>query len=181
MPYFFNDNLYQATPKTKGLKAMKIASLFFAIAALTMSTAFAQTSSNSYAIKIASDGAEQALKILTPMMNAAFEKFEQDVSKPGVPASVKIYLQELRNAMNKESFAKVIADDMQRNFSDDDFLEIQKFQESALGKKLKAYQSNLDNNKMMEPILKEACARSEKRLIDGNLPIDDKFKRICGS
>jgi hypothetical protein len=113
------------------------------------------------------------------MMDIAFEKMEQDASKPNAPASGKIFAQEFRNSFNRESFISLLSNSIQEYFNDEDFREMQKYEESNIGLKAAKFQADADPKKMIAPIVAEACNRTLLRLNAINQPIDDAFKRVC--
>lgn len=158
---------------------MQFVTFVVAVAALSTSAAFAQVKPNPYALRMATQAADTVLPGLKPLMDAAFDKLEQDASKPNAPPSAKIFVQEFRNSFNRENFISVLSKSIGEYFTDEDFSEIQKYEESRVGLKAAKFNEQKDMSKMVAPILKMACDRTLQRLNAIGQQPDEGFKTTC--
>jgi hypothetical protein len=158
---------------------VKFESIILVTAAFFAPATFAQVTPNPYALKMATQTSDALLPKLKPMMDAAFDKLEQDASQPGSPPSLKVFVQELRNSLNRENFISILTIQLQKYFNDEDFLELQKFEESRVGLKAAAFQADSDPNKMVVPLIAQACDRTLQRLKAISQPVDDSIKQVC--
>lgn len=159
---------------------MKAYAYLLTVTTFAASAVFAQVPVHPMALEMATKTTDAILPALRPMMDLAFDKLEQDASRPNAPASIKIFLQEFRHSFNRESFIAVLTNSIQTYFTDEDFSEMKLYQESRVGVKAAKFQAAEDPKKMIAPIMKEACDRTVQRLIAGGQPVDDAFKKTCG-
>lgn len=133
--------------------------------ALSLSgTAQAQTTKE-LAYTLAELVVDETFKDVRPLIIGAFDNLEKTALASGKgDRSVSIFIEEMKNAFNRENFIRVIAEVWQREMTLQELQEAQAFLNSSTGRKFRNVSNSMKDPRALAPIFQEACSRARSRI-----------------
>lgn len=134
------------------------------VAVALSSGAYAQTT-HELAFKLAEFAVDESFKEVRPMLMGAFDNLEKNAIASGKSdRTLSIFIEEVKNAFNRENFIKAIGDVWEREMTRDELQEALNFMTSPTGRKFQAVSKTMKEARNLAPIFREACDRARSRV-----------------
>lgn len=122
---------------------------------------------------------DQSFKDIKPILDMAFSNLEKQANAEGnKDRTVSIFIEEMKNAMNRENFIQVIGDVLARDMTSGELQEALNFVNSPTGRKFTKLSDTVKDTRNLMPILKMACDRAKTRARAVSLSTTD-LDRTC--
>ncbi len=141
-----------------------IFSLILSVA--TVSPAMAQTTRDA-AYKLAELAVDESYKDVKPLMDGAFDNLlKENVAKGRSDRSLEIFVEEVKNAFNRENLIKVVVDVWSREMTEGELQQAIDFIQSPAGRKFSTVSQSMKEPRNLMPILLDACSRARTRVLN---------------
>lgn len=142
---------------------MKIFCTSILLALGVLSAAQAQTT-RELAYTLAEVTVDQSFKDIKPLLDMAFDNLQKQANANGnKDRTAGIFVEEMKNAMNRENFIQVIGDVLAREMTSSELQEALNFVNSPTGRKFGRLNDSVKDPRNLMPILKMACDRARTR------------------
>lgn len=130
------------------------------------SPAVAQTTRDT-AYKLAELAIDESFKGVKPLMDGALDNLLKDAATKGrSDRSLEIFVEEVKNAFNRENLIKLAADVWSREMTKEELQQTIDFIESPAGRKFKTVSKSMAERHNMMPIFQDACGRARARALN---------------
>lgn len=136
------------------------------LGAASFAPAIAQTT-REVAYQLAELAVDESYKNVKPLMDGAFDNLlKEAIAKGHSDRSLEIFVEEVKNAFNRENFIKVVADVWAREMTKYELQQAINFIQSPAGRKFSAVSQSMKETKNLLPIFQDACGRARARVMN---------------
>ena len=122
------------------------------------------------AYQLAETSVDESFKGLKPVLDGAFDNLQKNAMASGKSdRSLEIFIEEVKNAFNRENFIKVIAEVWARDLTRDELQQALDFVNSPAGRKFRNASQSMKDQRNLMPIFLEACSRARTRVQNGGI------------
>jgi len=143
---------------------MKSWILAAALGMTAIAPASAQTT-QALAYKLADVTVGENFKDVKVLIDGAFDNLQKTAAASGKSdRTLEIWVEEMKNAMNRENFIKVIGDVWARDMTRDELQQALDFFASPVGRKFQMASETVKSPRNLAPIFRDACDRAKSRV-----------------
>jgi len=119
------------------------------------------------AYQLAETSIDDSFKSLKPVLDGAFDNLQRNAASSGKSdRSLEIFIEEMKNAFNRENFIKAIAEVWARDMTREELQQALEFTNSPVGKKFRTVSQSMKEPRNLMPIFLDACSRARARALN---------------